>query len=263
MEFTGKTVAVIGGSTGIGRAVAIRFAEGGARIVIASNDGVGLEQTRKTIEESGGSVLSVEADVRRASAVEELLAQTVARFEGLEHLVYSAGIQRYGTVVETEESVWDDVLSINLKGFYLCSKFAIPHIERSGGGSITCISSVQAFASQRSVAAYTASKGGLNALVRAMALDHAPRQIRVNSVCPGSVDTPMLREAAERFKGEATTEETVIAWGKMHPMGRCGRAEEVAELVAFLASDRAGFITGADLKIDGGLLSRVGVVLPD
>lgn len=263
MELAGKTAAVVGGSMGIGRAVAIRFAEGGARVVIASNDGASLEETRKTIEERGGRVLSVEADVRRASDLNELMAQTIAELDGLDHLVYSAGIQRYGTVVETEESVWNDVLDVNLKGFYLCSKLAIPHIERRGGGSITCLSSVQAYAAQQSVAAYAASKGGLNALVRAMALDHAPQKIRVNAVCPGSVDTPMLRQAAELFKGTASVEDTVDSWGKMHPMGRCARAEEVAELVAFLASDKATFITGADFKIDGGLLSRLGVALPD
>ena len=122
---------------------------------------------------------------------------------------------------------------------------------------------MQAFASQSGVAAYTASKGGINALVRAMALDHAPDNITVNAVCPASVDTPMLRWAADLHKGDNTAEETLAAWGRGHPLGRVGRTAEIADAVAFLASDRARFITGADLKIDGGVLAKLGIVLPE
>ena len=122
---------------------------------------------------------------------------------------------------------------------------------------------MQAYASQAGVAAYTASKGAINALVRAMALDHAGDNITVNSVCPASIDTPMLRWAADLYKGDGTMEQTLDAWGKGHPIGRVGQAWEVAELVAFLASDKARFITGADMKIDGGVMSKLGIVLPE
>jgi NAD(P)-dependent dehydrogenase (short-subunit alcohol dehydrogenase family) len=122
-------------------------------------------------------------------------------YGGVDVLVNAAGVQRYGTVVDTEEEVWDEVLDVNLKGIYLASKYAIPQMRERGGGAIVNLSSVQAFASQKGVAAYTASKGGINALTRAMALDHAEENIRVNAVCPASVDTPMLRWAANLFRG--------------------------------------------------------------
>jgi NAD(P)-dependent dehydrogenase (short-subunit alcohol dehydrogenase family) len=127
---------------------------------------------------------------------------------------------------------------------------------------IVNVSSVQAFASQKSVAAYTASKGAINALTRAMALDHAEDKIRVVAVCPGSIDTPMLRYAADIWKGDQSSDAMIEAWGKMHPIGRVGTPEDVAELIAFLASDRASFITGGEYKVDGGLLSAIAVVLP-
>ena len=192
-----------------------------------------------------------------------LVAFTVENYGGVDVLVNSAGVQRYGTVVETEEEVWDEVLAVNLKGIYLASKHAIAEMSERGGGAIVNLSSVQAFASQKGVAAYTASKGGINALTRAMALDHAEENIRVNAVCPGSVDTPMLRWAADLFKGENTAEETVEDFGKMHPLGRVARPEEVAEVISFLASPRASFVTGGEYKVDGGLLAALGVALPE
>src|SRR3712207_4277693 len=140
---------------------------------------------------------------------------------------------------------------------------SIPKMRERGGGAIVNLSSVQAFASQRGVAAYTASKGGINALTRAMALDHAEENIRVNAVCPASVDTPMLRWSADLFKGEKSVEETVAEWGKMHPLGRVARPEEVAEVIAFLASERASFVTGGEYKVDGGMLAALGVRLPE
>ena len=184
-------------------------------------------------------------------------------YGGVDVLVNSAGVQRYGTVVETEEEVWDEVLDVNLKGIYLASRHAIPEMRKRGGGAIVNLSSVQAFASQTGVAAYTASKGGINALTRAMALDHAGENIRVNAVCPASVDTPMLRWSANLFKGDKSVEETLEDWGTIHPVGRVARPEEVAEVIAFLAGPRASFVTGGDYKVDGGMLAALGVRLPD
>lgn len=214
-------------------------------------------------EAGGGRVRAFVGDVRRAADMAAAVADAEAAFDGVDILICSAGIQRYGAVVDTPEEVWDDVLDINLKGLFLASKFAVPAMRKRGGGAIVAISSVQAFASQSSVAAYTASKGGVNALVRAMALDHAPDNITVNVVCPGSVDTPMLRDAAGLFKGIGTVEGTLAAWGRTHPIGRVGRPDEIAEAVAFLAGDKARFITGADLKIDGGAMAKLGIVLPE
>jgi NAD(P)-dependent dehydrogenase (short-subunit alcohol dehydrogenase family) len=136
-------------------------------------------------------------------------------------------------------------------------------MRKRRGGAIVNLSSVQAFASQKGVAAYTASKGGINALTRAMALHHAEENIRVNAVCPASVDMPMLRWSAGLFRGDKSVEKLMEDWGKMHPMGRVARAEEVAEVIAFLAGPRASFVTGGDYKVDGGMLAALGVRLPD
>jgi NAD(P)-dependent dehydrogenase (short-subunit alcohol dehydrogenase family) len=262
-EFSGKVAIVTGGALGIGRAVARRLLTEGASVVICSDR---EEQVERTVEELRGEDLEVRgtrADVTSSADMKRLVGFAAETYGGVDILVNSAGIQRYGTVVETEEEVWDEVLDVNLKGIYLASKHAIPQMRERGGGAIVNLSSVQAFASQKGVAAYTASKGAINALTRAMALDHAQENIRVNAVCPASVDTPMLRWAANLFKGDKNVEETVEDWGGMHPLGRVARPEEVAEVIAFLASPRASFVTGGDYKVDGGMLAALGVRLPE
>lgn len=260
MEFDGKSIIVTGGSLGMGRACAERFAKAGAQVLIVSND---RDSVDKAAMEIGGKTAGFVGDVRNSTDMRSAVEQAVASYGGVDILTCCAGIQRYGTVVDTPEDIWDDVLDINLKGIYLAAKYAVPEMKKRGGGAIVAISSIQSYASQANVAAYTASKGGINALVRAMALDHAADNITVNTVCPASIDTPMLRWAADLFKGDLTQEEMIAQWGKGHPIGRVGKQEEVAELVAFLASDKARFITGADMKIDGGTMAKLGIVLPD
>jgi NAD(P)-dependent dehydrogenase (short-subunit alcohol dehydrogenase family) len=262
-ELTGKVAVVAGGSLGIGRACARRLAADAAAVVLCGHDDASVEDAVGELRGEGLEVQGRRADVRSAAEVEALVRLAVKSYGGVDVLVNSAGIQRYGDVVETPEEVWDEVLDVNLKGMYLTAKHCIPELRRRGGGAIINIASVQAFATQTGVAAYAASKGGVVALSRSMAVDHAAEGIRVTAVCPGSVDTPMLRWAAERFRGERSVEEVVADWGRLHPFGRIVRAEEVAELVAFLASDRAAAITGGEVRIDGGLLARIGVALPE
>ncbi len=262
-DFDGKAAIVTGGALGIGQAVAKKLAEKGASVVICSDREDQVEEAAEGLRGGKLEVQGLRADVTSSEDMRRLVAFTVENYGGVDILVNSAGVQRYGTVVETEEEVWDEVLAINLKGIYLASKHAIPEMRERGGGTIVNLSSVQAFASQKGVAAYTASKGGINALTRAMALEHAGENIRVNAVCPGSVDTPMLRWAADLFKGEKTAEETVEGFGKMHPLGRVARPEEVAEVISFLASPKASFVTGGEYKVDGGLLAALGVALPE
>ena len=262
-DFSGKVVIITGGGLGICRGAARNLAEKGASVAICSDREDQIKTAEASLQEEGLEVRGIKADVTSSTDMKGLVNFAAETYGGVDVLVNAAGVQRYGTVVDTEEEVWDEVLDVNLKGIYLASKYAILQMRERGGGAIVNLSSVQAFASQKGVAAYTTSKGGINALTRAMALDHAEENIRVNAVCPASVDTPMLRWAANLFRRDKSVEETVAEWGKMHPLGRVATVEEVAEVIAFLASEKASFVTGGEYKVDGGMLAALGVHLPE
>jgi NAD(P)-dependent dehydrogenase (short-subunit alcohol dehydrogenase family) len=263
-EWTGRAVFVTGGSQGIGGAVSELFGELGASVGVCGLEPDRVEETVAAIRKRGGEALAVPGQVTDSRSVEQAVAATVKRYGRLDALVTCAGIQRYGTVTDTDEMTWDEVFAVNVKGVYLAARAALPHLRRSGQGAIVVISSVQAHVAQAAVAAYSASKGALDALVRAMAIDEAPSGVRVNAVCPGSVDTPMLRSSARRFSDgtDDGTQALVDDWGRAHPLGRVATPREVAEVVVFLAGPRASFVTGEDIRVDGGLLATVGVALP-
>jgi NAD(P)-dependent dehydrogenase (short-subunit alcohol dehydrogenase family) len=259
----GQVAIVTGGGTGIGLAAARRLARGGAAIVLFGPDGVVLDKAAAQVRAERAEAMSVSGDVSDDASVAHLVETTCARFGRIDILVNSAAIQPYGTVETTGHAEWDRTIAVNLKGVYLTGHHVVPVMRAQRSGAIVNVASVQGSACQKGVAAYAASKGGVLALTRAMALDHADDGIRVNSVSPGSIDTPMLRYEASLFAGKESEQQLLDKWGRMHPLGRVGRAEEVAELIAFLCEPRAAFCTGADFKVDGGLLAKLSAELPE
>lgn len=257
-RFVDKVVIVTGGAAGIGNGAAQAFAREGASVVIADIDADRTNLAANEIVASGGTAIGVPADVRSSSAVEHLVSVTTSTFGGIDVLFNSAGINLYGTVDVFSEDDWDRQLDVNLKGTFLTCKYAVPEMRKRGGGAIVNTASVQAFASQRTVAAYAASKGGIVSFTTTVALDHAPDNIRCNCIAPGSIRTPLLEKAARLFGGD-DIEATIAEWGNAHPIGRVGTIEEVANLVLFLASDEASFCTGGCYRVDGGLLSPLPV----
>ncbi len=246
-EFDGKRAFVTGGAMGIGGAVAELLAERGASVAIVDRAQVEAEALAKRL---GKNAIAIAADVSAPGEVEAAIKKAVEAFGGLDIVCNNAGIQRYGTVETTTEAGWDEVMDVNLKSVYLVCHHAIGHLKASRG-AIVNMASVQSFATQRGVAAYTTGKHALIGLTRSMALDFAADGVRVNAVAPGSVDTPMLRWAVGQDKNP---EALMKAVHRMHPLGRIAEPREVAEAVCFLASSRASFITGATLVVDGGLL---------
>jgi meso-butanediol dehydrogenase / (S,S)-butanediol dehydrogenase / diacetyl reductase len=252
-------VAIVTGTTGIGSAIAKRLATGGCRALVCgieSDANNRLQQEAK----SAGLALQVEfCDVSQAEQVRAMVAKTIATYGGLDIIVNAAAIHPFGTVLETDVDTWNRCMMVNVGSIFLLAHFGIPEIMKRGRGSIVNLASVQGYACQKGVAAYATSKAAVHSLTRALALDHAKDHIRVNSISPGSIRTPMLERSAAHFGPELEVETMFKRFAAAHPLGRIGAPEEVAELVAFLVSDKAGFCTGGDYLVDGGLLAGLGV----
>lgn len=254
MRFQDKTAVVAGGGSGIGQATAFALAEEGARVLIADINEQTATETQDQIIRSGGKCQVVIGDASNIQVAERITRKAVDAFGGIHYLCNSAGLQTYGTVESTDEATWDLTMNVNLKSIYLVSKFCVPEIRKQGGGAVVNISSVQGLRCQSNVSAYAASKGAVIAMTRSMALDYAQENIRVNCICPGSIDTPLLRYGAAQH---GKLEEVLKKWGASHPIGRIGTAEEIAQVVLFLFSDAAGFIVGQPIVADGGLISGI------
>lgn len=257
-EFDGKA-ALVAGTTGIGRAIALRLAGGGARVLACGIDTNANAELHADASAQGLQIEVEFCDVSVPASVEHVVGLVSERLGGVDILVNAAAIHPFGSVLETDPETWNRCMAINVGGVYLLARAVIPVMKKGGGGSIINLASVQGYACQTGVAAYAASKGAIHSLTRALALDHAGDGIRVNSISPGSVRTPMLATSAAHFSPDVPVESAFARFGAAHPLGRIGTPEEVAELAAFLASEKAAFCTGADFLVDGGLLAGLGV----
>ena len=250
MSFENVKVVVTGGAKGIGGACVKAFTEGGAKVCILDIDQAGQEFA----DTLGNETFFIHCDVSKEDEVKTAFRKIEKQLGAVEVLVNNAGIQRYSTVTETSEEEWDLVMNVNLKSAFLCSKYAIPMMVNNKKGCVINVASVQSFISQKNVAPYTTSKTALLGLTRSIAVDYAPN-IRSVAVCPGTVDTPMFRSSIQE---SPNPDEVLEECNEMHLVKRICSSEEVGELVTYLASDKAGFITGQAIRIDGGLGITIG-----
>lgn len=251
-DFSGKVAFVTGAGSGIGRATALAFAAAGASVTIADISEAGLEDTEGQIAALGAKVLSVRCDVTRSADIKSALDQTIAAFGRLDAAFNNAGIEQPGaSIVDLTEEMLDRVLSVNLKSVFLCMKNQIPLMLQNGGGAIVNTSSGAGVIAIRNQSGYCASKFGVTVASKVAALEYADQGIRVNALCPGIIDTPMIA----RYTGG--TEEGRAAIIRQEPVGRMGRPEEIAATVLFLCSDSGGFITGHAMVADGAQTSGI------
>jgi meso-butanediol dehydrogenase/(S,S)-butanediol dehydrogenase/diacetyl reductase len=244
MKLKNKVAFVTGFGSGLGRAIAVLFAREGAAVIGTSTTESKGRGTATTIEDKGGEVLFRPADVSHSGQMGALVDEGVKRFGGLDIVVNSAGVRTNGSITEITEEQWDRTIDVNLKGVFVVSRLAIPHMIKRGGGVILNIGARSGIAGQAGRAAYCASKGGMVTLTEAMAMDFAADRIRVNCICPGPTRTPMV---------DTSTPEKLARYQTRVPLGRIGEPEDIAWAALYLASDEASMITAAILPVDGGM----------
>jgi NAD(P)-dependent dehydrogenase (short-subunit alcohol dehydrogenase family) len=253
MKLENKVAIVTGAGKGIGSGIAKVFSKEGAKVVVVDWDEEAGKKTAEEIRQSGGDALFVNCDVSNEEQVKAMVQASLDKYDRIDVLVNNAGIGVYLPVLEATSEDWDRCLAVNLKGVFLCSKYAIPHMQTMGKGAIVNISSVHAHATVNGVAPYAASKGGITALTRNMAIDYGPA-IRVNAIAPGWVLTPLIQSIFDSYDDPAEQQRLVE---QRQVMKRIGRPEDIGHAAAFLASDEASFITGTQLFVDGGLTAQL------
>jgi NAD(P)-dependent dehydrogenase (short-subunit alcohol dehydrogenase family) len=250
LRLSGKMAFITGGGTGIGRACAVLFAKEGARVAVGGRRRELLDETVREISKSGGEAVAVSCVVSERASVDDAVAKVAERFGRLDILVNNAGASIVGTVEETSDQDWDLMLAANLTGTFLVSRAAIPALRKAGGGSIVNIGSILGIVARKQRAAYCAAKAGVTGLTKAMALDHAHENIRVNCICPSLVETELgMLSILKAANPEAERRSRTAGI----PLGRLGKPEDVAQMAVYLASAEASWITGAAMPLDGGL----------
>ena len=256
LDFEGRVAVVTGAASGIGRATGIALVERGAKVALVDrNADLGQQLCDELNHEQPGSALFLPTDVSDAQAVEQAMQATFRRFGNIDLLAHCAGVQSYGSAVTTSIEAWDKTLAVDLDSAFYLAKAVLPSMQRAGRGSIVFTGSTQSVVAHRNSAAYVTGKHALLGLMRSVALDFAQAGVRCNCVLPGAIDTPMIRWGANR---DANPQRVLDACGALALMGRMGTAEEVANVILFLLSDMASFVTGASIVVDGGQLVPCG-----
>ena len=255
MRLENKVSVITGASKGIGKSIAKKFAFEGSKVSICSRTS-SKKEGLKVVDEivkNGGEAIYSSVDVSKYNEVEKLIQKTIDEWGKIDILVNNAGIGMLKSIEDTSSNEWKNIMENNLESVFNCTKSVIPHMRKNGGGSIINLASVASYVGFADDAAYCASKGGVLMLTRQTALDYSKENIRVNSICPGFIETPELIHYLSQTENPKLERQKVIDY---HPIGRIGTTEEVANVALFFASDESSFVTGADLAVDGGLLTR-------